>query len=293
VSSDVYISIVDVVKVYETASGGVTALRGVSFTVDRGELVVVMGPSGSGKTTLLSLLGGLDKPSAGEVYVDGHALHKMNARQLDSFRRNYIGFVFQFLNLIPKLTALENIEIPMVARGLKTGRDRILYIASQLGISNKLNRLVEELSGGEQQRVAIAAAVASDPPIIIADEPTAELDGETIEKVMDFFQGLRSMGKTIIVATHDPRVSRKADKIVLLEDGLVKGVYRGAEIVSSNVTIKSYRDYIRGRLVEIEDELRLLSERFKKGELSVDDFVKKYSRLKDIKKFLEDELKFG
>jgi len=293
VSSEPYISVVDVVKVYETATGGVTALRGVSFTVAKGELVVIMGPSGSGKTTLLSILGGLDRPSAGEVYVGGYALHKMSSKQLDKFRRSTIGFVFQFLNLIPKLTAYENIEIPMVARGVKDGRERILKIASELDIIDKLERLVEELSGGEQQRVAIAAAVAADPPIIIADEPTAELDGETIEKVMDFFLRLKEEDKTIIVATHDPRVSRKADKIILIEDGLIKGVYSGGELVSSGVAIKSYRDYVRNRLVEIEDEIRLIGERFKRGELSIDEFIKKYNRLREIKAFLEDELKFG
>jgi len=293
VSSTSYIDVRDVVKVYETATGGVTALRGVSFTVDKGELAVVMGPSGSGKTTLLSIIGGLDRPSAGEVYVDGQPIHKMTSRQLDEFRRRNIGFVFQFLNLIPKLTAYENIYIPMVARGVKDGRKRVEYIADALGIANKLDRLVEELSGGEQQRVAIAAAVAADPPIIIADEPTAELDGETIERIMDFFMELKSGGKTIIIATHDPRVSRKSDKIIVLEDGLVRGVYRGGELTTSEVAVKGYRDYLRRRLMEIDDELRLLGERYKRGELSIDEFHKRYNRLREIKAFLEDELKFG
>lgn len=292
-SSTSYIDVRDVVKVYETATGGVTALRGVSFTVDKGELAVVMGPSGSGKTTLLSIIGGLDRPSAGEVYVDGQPIHKMTSRQLDEFRRRNIGFVFQFLNLIPKLTAYENIYIPMVARGVKDGRKRVEYIADALGIANKLDRLVEELSGGEQQRVAIAAAVAADPPIIIADEPTAELDGETIERIMDFFMELKSGGKTIIIATHDPRVSRKSDKIIVLEDGLVRGVYRGGELTTSEVAVKGYRDYLRRRLMEIDDELRLLGERYKRGELSIDEFHKRYNRLREIKAFLEDELKFG
>ncbi len=292
-SSTSYIDVRDVVKVYETATGGVTALRGVSFTVDKGELAVVMGPSGSGKTTLLSIIGGLDRPSAGEVYVDGQPIHKMTSRQLDEFRRRNIGFVFQFLNLIPKLTAYENIYIPMVARGVKDGKKRIEYIADALGIANKLDRLVEELSGGEQQRVAIAAAVAADPPIIIADEPTAELDGETIERIMDFFMELKSGGKTIIIATHDPRVSRKSDKIIVLEDGLVRGVYRGGELTTSEVAVKGYRDYLRRRLMEIDDELRLLGERYKRGELSIDEFHKRYNRLREIKAFLEDELKFG
>lgn len=181
----------------------------------------------------------------------------------------------------------------MVARGVKDGRQRILKIASELDIIDKLGRLVEELSGGEQQRVAIAAAVAVDPPIIIADEPTAELDGETIEKVMDFFLSLKSGGKTIIIATHDPRVSREADKIILIEDVSIKGIYTGGELVSSGVAIKSYRDYVRNRLVEIGDEIRLLGERYKKGELSIDEFINKYNGLKEINPFLEDELKFG
>ena len=291
--SSSYITVVDVVKVYGSATGGVTALRGVSFEIDKGELVVIMGPSGSGKTTLLSIIGGLDKPSAGEVYVDNKPLHKLSSRQLDEFRRENIGFVFQFLNLIPKLTAYENIELPMIARGVSDGRKRILKVAAALDIIDKLSRLVEELSGGEQQRVAIAAAVAADPPIIIADEPTAELDGETIERVMDFFLELKGDGKTIIVATHDPRVSRKADKIILLEDGLVKGVYRSSEIISSEVAAKSYRDYIRARLMEIEREIRVLSERFRRGELGPEEFNKRYIRLREIKSFLEDELKFG
>lgn len=285
----------DVVKVYMAKTGGVTALRGVSMEIFPNEIVAIMGPSGSGKTTLLSIIGGLDIPNAGEVVVNGHEIHKSSPEVLDEFRLKNIGFVFQFLNLISKLTVEENIKLPMIAVNMPKDRvrERVLKLASLLGLEDKLNRMAEELSGGEQQRVAIAAAAAHDPPIIIADEPTAELDTETIEKVLKFFRVMRDEGKTIIIATHDPRVAKRMDRIFVIEDGSIKDVYTSGEISSGSMLLSpTYRDFIKGRLEEIDREIMYLESRFRKGELDADSFVEKYRKLKEIKSFLESEVKF-
>jgi len=251
----------DVVKVYPMGESGVVALRGVSLEVYRGEFLVIMGPSGSGKTTLLNLLSGLDMPSSGRVLLEGRSLSSMREEELEELRLRRIGVVFQFLNL-------EDVR-----------RERIEHLAGRLGIKDKLDKLVEELSGGEQQRVAIAAALANDPDIILADEPTAELDSENIRRVVELLREEVDRGKTVVVNTHDPRVAREADRVVLLEDGQVVGIYRPAEVASLEGMEKSVSDYIRRRLEEIRGEMDRLVEEFRGGKLSAEEFIRRYNRL--------------
>ena len=294
--SDVIIKVEDVVKVYKVKDGGVTALRGVSFEVYRGEFLIIMGPSGSGKTTLLNLIGGLDTPSSGRIYVDKRQIDRMSEWELNEYRLRKVGIVFQFLNLIARLTARENIELPMIAAGIppKERDERISYLLNKLGIGDKADRLVEELSGGEQQRVALAAALANDPPIILADEPTAELDKDNIERVIRFMRELSSKGKTIIVNTHDPRVSIMSDRVILLEDGMIKGIYTPTEVQrESKKEFMSIADYFRKRIDEINEEIRELLDIFREGKMEVENFIKKYNELKTIKEVYMKELRIA
>lgn len=283
----------DVVKVYPMGESGVVALRGVSLEVYCGEFLVVMGPSGSGKTTLLNLLSGLDMPSSGRILLEGRSLSAMREDELEELRLRRIGVVFQFLNLVHRLTARENIELPMSVLGIpeRERRERVETLADRLGIRDKLDKLVEELSGGEQQRVAIAAALANDPDIILADEPTAELDGENIRRVVSLLREEVSRGKTVVVNTHDPRVAREADRVVLLEDGRVVGTYRPAEVTSMADMEKSVSDYIRRRLEEIRMEMERLVEEFRAGSLSAEEFIRRYNRLRILEEAFNEEFR--
>ena len=287
------IKVDDVVKVYQTGVSGVTALKGVTLEIYRGELAIIMGPSGSGKTTLLNLISGLDRPSSGRIYVLGKDVGRMSERELNQFRLRDVGIVFQFLNLISRLTARENIELPMIISGKDREyiRRRVDYLASKLDISDKLDKMVEDLSGGEQQRVAIAAALANDPPIILADEPTAELDGENIKRVLSLFKELTAEGKTIVVNTHDPRVAREGSRVFLLEDGELKGVYRPRELSSGFESSKGISEFIERRLVEVREEISNLVDEFRGGKISIDDFIKRYNKLKTLEEVLVNEFR--
>ena len=283
----------DVVKVYTVGESGVTALKGVSLEIFRGELAIIMGPSGSGKTTMLNLISGLDRPSAGRVYVLDREVSGMREGELNMFRLRNVGVVFQFLNLIQRLTARENIELPMIVAGRDKRyiEERIRYLAERLDISDKLDKLVEDLSGGEQQRVAIAAALAYDPEIILADEPTAELDSENIVRVMNLFKEVVKDGKTVVVATHDPRVAREGDRVFLLEDGVLKGVYRPSELATDIESSKTVSEYVSRRIEEIRRELARLVEEFRKGAIDPESFIKRYNRLKTLEEVFTDEFR--
>ncbi len=220
-----YITASGVIKVYRSGDLEVTALRGVDIAVERGEFVLILGPSGSGKTTLLNLLGGLDRPTAGRVSVDGFRLDSATNADLAKYRRTEVGFVFQFFNLIPSLTARENVEFPMVL--LKVPRDKRKARSEQLlvdmGLGDRLNQYPHQMSGGEQQRVAIAVALANDPPLLLADEPTGELDSAGGQKVLELMRTLRDKReKTILAVSHDARMERFADRVWLIEDGALK-----------------------------------------------------------------------
>mgnify|MGYP000542397647 CR=1 FL=1 len=220
------IDVVDVHKVYRLGSIEIYALRGVSFSVKKGEFLCIMGPSGSGKTTLLNIIGTLDKPTKGRVIVDGRDITRLRERELTEFRLRKIGFVFQFYNLIPVLTALENVELPMIFAGIpkKERKRRAEYLLRLVGLEDRMNHRPDELSGGEQQRVAIARALANNPSIILADEPTGELDTDTSRRVLDVFREVsRAEGVTVIIVTHDPIVAEYADRIIYLRDGKIQG----------------------------------------------------------------------
>jgi len=209
------------VKIYKTADLEVVALQGLDLTVEKGELMAIIGNSGSGKSTLLNMLGGLDKPSAGKLFVDDKDLLTFRERDLVKYKRESVGFVWQnnARNLIPYLTALENVELPMILRGRRR-RTRALELLDAVGLSHRVKNRLSELSGGEQQRVAIAIALANEPRLLLADEPTGSLDTKTSNQVLDLFRTLnRSIGITIVIVTHDPQLARKVDRVVQIRDG--------------------------------------------------------------------------
>jgi len=211
-------------KVYQMAAGvEVTALRDVSLTVEEGQYLAIMGPSGSGKSTLLNLLGCLDRPSSGHYILGGQDVSGLSDSELSEVRGRRIGFVFQSFNLIPQLTALDNIEVPLFYQQVprRERRRRGEELAERVGLGPRARHKPMELSGGEQQRVAIARALANDPLIILADEPTGNLDSRTGQEILAIFDDLSSRGRTLIIVTHDESVGRRTHSIVRVADGLV------------------------------------------------------------------------
>jgi putative ABC transport system ATP-binding protein len=211
------------VKTYDTGGVDVAALRGVDLTVEQGEFVAIMGPSGCGKSTLLNLLAGLDRPTAGEVWLDGERIDTLNETELARMRRRKIGFVFQFFNLVPTLSAVENVELPLllVGRRRREARRSANALLSELGIADKHGTAPVLLSGGQQQRVALARALVNTPAIVLGDEPTGNLDSAATREVLGLLRGARDRGQTVLVVTHDARVAAAADRIVTLRDGHV------------------------------------------------------------------------
>jgi putative ABC transport system ATP-binding protein len=211
-------------KEYQLGEVLVPALQGVSLELEKGEFAAVLGPSGSGKTTFLNIVGTLDEPTSGKVYIDGEDLTDLSERELTRLRRKKIGFIFQFYNLIPVLTALENVELPMIIAGVsrKDTTKRAQTLLETTGLLNRAAHRTDELSGGEQQRVAIARALANRPSIILADEPTGDLDSATGKQVMKMlFEMSRQEKTTVIVATHDPAVISMADRLLRMRDGRI------------------------------------------------------------------------
>jgi len=216
----------EVVKIYRVGEVVTYGLRGVNLVVRRGELVSIMGPSGSGKSTLLNMIGLLDRPTKGRILLDGVDVSKLNDKELAYIRNRKIGFVFQQFNLINRLTVLENIELPLVARGLPRHKRIPLAVKALLSVGGDkawLYKRPNQLSGGQQQRVAIARAIVGSPEIILADEPTGNLDRASAKTVMETFIKLNEQGQTIIIVTHDPEVANCTRKIYLLRDGLIVG----------------------------------------------------------------------
>lgn len=200
----------------------VHALRGVSFRIEEGEMVATMGPSGSGKSTLLNIIGGLDRPSEGSVIIDGVDMSRLGDDALTRMRREKIGFVFQFFNLLPTLTAQENVALPLhLARvGRKEAKARASAMLEKVGLKEREDHLPDELSGGEQQRVAMARALVLNPPLILADEPTGNLDSKSGQEVLSLFKRLQSqVGATVIMVTHDPKAAASCDRILNMQDG--------------------------------------------------------------------------
>ncbi len=211
-------------KTYRLGKVVVQALRGVDLTLHPGQFVVVSGPSGSGKTTLLNIIGTLDKPTAGRVLIDGEDIARMKDGQLTKLRRHKIGFVFQFHNLIPVLSALENVQLPLLTAGIKskTAEERARSLLERVRLSDRIDHIPDELSGGEQQRVAIARALANHPKVILADEPTGDLDTKTGSEIVQALYALaKQENVAVLVVTHDPVVSEKADRLLEMRDGVI------------------------------------------------------------------------
>lgn len=219
--AELLIKIKDLSKIYQTRGGAVEALGGVSLDIFKGESVAVMGQSGSGKSTLLSIIGGLSRPSGGSVEVDGISVYSLSQEQRADFRLKKIGFVFQQFQLIPYLTALENVMLPLASSkgSARQKKERAGHVLERVGIRNEMNRLPGEISGGEQERVAIARALVNNPPVILADEPTGSLDTKTGTEIMELFQTLNREGQTILMVTHNPINTAYMGRTIIMKDG--------------------------------------------------------------------------
>ena len=217
----------DLAKTYIMGEFEVQALRGVSFKVKRGEVIAIMGPSGSGKSTMMNTLGCLDRPSSGEYILDGESVAQMNDDQLASVRNRKIGFVFQSFNLLSRLTALGNVELPLRYAGLAEGRrERAQQALAAVGLNDRMYHRPYELSGGQQQRVAIARSLVNDPAIIMADEPTGNLDSKVGREIMSLLLNLnKDRGTTLVIVTHDPIIAEQTRRVIRLQDGLLDADY--------------------------------------------------------------------
>ncbi len=269
----------NLVKIYKTRDIEVLALQGLDLTVERGELMAIIGNSGSGKSTFLNMLGGLDTPSAGKLFVDGRNLFEMTNRQKEIYKRKTVGFVWQnnARNLFPYLSAIENVMTPMLLTKEKQRRERAEHLLEIVGMSHRKSSRLGELSGGEQQRVAIAIALANDPKLLLADEPTGSVDKDTADKIFDIFRKLSTeLGVTVVIVTHDVRLSKKVNRVVAIRDG---------RISSERILREQYRndftsDNISWGNEETQDEYVILD---KAGRLQIPDKLLKKLGLRDNK----------
>lgn len=244
----------NLVKIYKTKDSEVLALQGLELTVEAKELVAIIGNSGSGKSTFLNMIGGLARPSAGRLFVDGKNLFKLSDRELVEYKRSTVGFVWQnnARNLLPYLTATENIQMPMMITGQKKRAERAQELLEIVGMAHKKNRKLNELSGGEQQRIAIAIALANNPKLLLADEPTGSVDSKTGNYILDVFRELNRNGLTIVIVTHDRMISKKVGRVVAIRDGKTSSEF---------VTKQSYVDRLDSIDVfaeDVQDEFAIL-----------------------------------
>lgn len=282
----------DLIRVYRLGDVEVQALRGLSMEIKEAEMVSVIGPSGSGKTTLLNIVGGIDQATAGLVQVGDVTVTTLQPSELVDFRRRNVGHIFQTLNLIPTLTAAENIELPMMSIGAsrKLRHERVRQLLEVVGLTGRVSHKPDELSGGEQQRVAMAAALGNDAPLLLADEPTGELDTANAKIVVDYLSKInKELGKTIIMVTHDPKVARVADRILKIEDGTIKAALTPAQIREEEAAV-SYIDQLRARIADVDVQLTKLDEDFRASMISGDEYVEKRQSLKQTKISLTEEL---
>ena len=221
---DNVVEVKDITKVYKMGEVEVEALRGASLTIQRGEVVAIMGPSGSGKSTMMNILGCLDRPTSGEYFLDGQSVASLDDDQLAAIRNHKVGFVFQSFNLLPRQTALSNVELPLRYAGqLSDRRQRAKEALEAVGLGERIMHRPTELSGGQQQRVAIARAIVNDPAIVMADEPTGNLDSKVGKEIMTLLLNLnKQRGTTLIIVTHDPTIGEQTDRIIHIRDGMVE-----------------------------------------------------------------------
>ncbi len=217
------ISIKNLNKIYKNGSVEVHALRDVNLEIAHGEFIAIMGQSGSGKSTLMNIIGCLDRPTSGEYILDGIDISKQGQDELSLIRNKKIGFVFQAFNLIPRTNILRNVELPMIYAKVKSSnrRQRALELLEKVGLRDRINHVPNELSGGQKQRVAIARALANNPPIILADEPTGNLDTQSSEDIMEIFKSLNNEGNSVILVTHEPEIAKYADRVIVFRDGVI------------------------------------------------------------------------
>jgi putative ABC transport system ATP-binding protein len=237
---DSLIALRDVRKVYKTEAGDFHALAGVDLTIDRGEFVGIVGKSGSGKSTLINMITGIDRPSSGQIVVNGAAIHHLNENQMAKLRGVNMGVVFQFFQLLPTLTVIENVMLPMDFCNLYSGRERherAMHLLEVMDVAQQATKLPTMLSGGQQQRVAIARALANDPPIVVADEPTGNLDSATADQVFRLFESLVDQGKTFLMVTHDRELASRLRRVITIADGRI--VPEMSEITSSDMIAAS------------------------------------------------------
>ena len=228
------VEIVDLKKSYFIGSIEVPALQGVNFMITHGEFIAIMGPSGSGKSTLMHILGMLDRPTGGHYFFKGRKMEELNDRELSTTRNREIGFVFQFFNLLPHLTILQNVELPLAYGGVssRVRREKAMKALERIGLADRLHHSPTEISGGQRQRAAIARAIVSEPSVIMADEPTGNLDTRTGKEIMEIFSQINQTGTTIILVTHEPEIARYAQKIIFIRDGNITATVTGAEVHS-------------------------------------------------------------
>lgn len=211
-------------KTYGEGSNEVKALDNISFSVNKGEFVAIIGPSGSGKSTLLHIIGGVDKATSGKVYIDGTDIYSLNETNLAIFRRRQVGLIYQFYNLIPVLNVEENITLPMLLDGKKPDNDHLKEVLKTLKLENRINHLPNQLSGGQQQRVSIGRAIINNPAIVLADEPTGNLDSKNSQEIMELLkEANRRNNQTLIVITHDEKIALQADRVITISDGKISG----------------------------------------------------------------------
>jgi putative ABC transport system ATP-binding protein len=262
--ADPVIRVHDAIKIYKTGHLEVVALRGLSLDVAEGEFVAIMGPSGCGKTTLLNLIGGMDRPTAGSVVVGGCDPSQLDTNQLSDFRAKRVGFVFQFFNLIPELTARENIELPMRILGLDRPerQRRTQELLELVGLQDRGMHRPSELSGGEQQRIAIAAALANHPPIVLADEPTGELDSESGAGILGLLRKLaEEERRSVVVVTHDIRVAKYADRVLRIMDGkILKEEPESLAQLGERASEREEIEQLRAKVAELTDTLARIKE---------------------------------
>jgi len=238
----------EVVKTFETPAGEFTALRGVDLHIDEGEFVSIIGKSGSGKSTLINMITGIDRPTSGEVWVGGADVRHLNEGQMAVWRGRTVGVVFQFFQLLPTLTAIENVTLPMDfvrAGSLAERRQRAMHLLNLVGMAGQAHELPSALSGGQQQSVAIARALANDPPIVAADEPTGNLDSKTANAVFQLFERLVEQGKTILVVTHDNDLAKRAKRTIMLADGEITNEAKANHDMLGRLASRPHGEYLR------------------------------------------------